>query len=227
MLTGFIPTRHGIEWNTDLPLSRPVYPNVPTLFEVAKRAGYTTGMAAGKSKFSTLNKPGTIDWVFAPDTSTMEDAGVVEHALEIIRDHQPQVMFVHLPSCDNVGHAKGWGTPEQLEAVAGADKGIGQILAAYDDLHLLDHTFVIVSSDHGGTGLNHGPDDPRSKFIPWIASGPGIQKGFDLTRYPKLDIHTEDTFATTCWLLAIPQTLGEDGKPDHADSPANRGIDAR
>src|SRR5262245_52214053 len=37
MLTGVVPRRHEIEWNKDLPLSEPVYPKVPTLFEIAHK----------------------------------------------------------------------------------------------------------------------------------------------------------------------------------------------
>lgn len=43
MLTGVKPQIHQIEWNHDIPLSSPVYPKVPTLFELAKHAGYSTG----------------------------------------------------------------------------------------------------------------------------------------------------------------------------------------
>src|SRR5437870_4094827 len=39
MLTGVIPRKHEIEWNRDLPLSQPIYPAFPTLFEIAKTAG--------------------------------------------------------------------------------------------------------------------------------------------------------------------------------------------
>ena len=90
MMTGLTPRHHGIEWNSDLPLTRPIYPNGQTLFEVAKRAGYTTAMAAGKSKFKTLDKPNTIDWAFIPKTSKTEDQDVADHAIEIIKRISPR-----------------------------------------------------------------------------------------------------------------------------------------
>ena len=40
-----------VPWNRDLPLRETVYSHVPTLFELAKKAGYTTAIVAGKSKF--------------------------------------------------------------------------------------------------------------------------------------------------------------------------------
>ena len=57
MLTGVTPEVHAILWNSDLPFSQPVYPAVPTLFELAKRGNYTTGLAAGKHKFEVFDKP--------------------------------------------------------------------------------------------------------------------------------------------------------------------------
>ena len=213
MLTGVTPERHGITWNSDLKFAEPVYPNAATLFQVAKKAGYTTAMAAGKSKFAILNRPGTIDWVSIAPTVTSEDEEVTAHAVEMIRDHQPQVLFIHLPSADGVGHAIGWGTPDQIAAVERADACIGQVLAALDEQKLTGSTFILLTADHGGAGRNHGPDDPRSRHIPWIANGPGIRKNLDLTTSAALTINTEDTFATVCALLAIPHAKGIDGKP--------------
>src|SRR5687768_7936296 len=66
MLTGVTPRRHGIEWNRDLPLFRPVYPAHPTLFELAHKAGFTTAIATGKSKFATIIKPKMLTWQSIP-----------------------------------------------------------------------------------------------------------------------------------------------------------------
>jgi len=63
---------------------------------------------------------------------------------------------------------------------------------------------VILSADHGGAGRTHGPEDPRSRTIPWIIAGPGIRRNFDLTRIADLNVETTDTFATACALLNIP-----------------------
>jgi hypothetical protein len=212
MLTGVTPEVHAIMWNADLPLSRPVYPAAPTLFQVAKRAGYKTAIAAGKSKFEILAKPGTIDYAFITSAEKCESPEVAAHALAILRDHQPDVMFVHLPSVDNVGHAKGWGSPEQIKAIEQADDLVGQIVATLDELKLSDQTLLIVTSDHGGAGRTHGPDDPRSRTIPWIARGPGVRRGFDLTRLPDLDVETYDTFATACTVIGIPIERHINGK---------------
>ncbi len=214
MLTGVTPVKHEIQWNRDLPLDHPLYPSYPTLFQLAKRAGYTTALVAGKSKFVALAVPGSLDWQFIPEVGAKcEDPQVADAAVRIIQEHQPQVLFIHFPTVDNVGHADGWATDQQLAAIAQADACIGRVLQALEQQHLLDSTFLLITADHGGAGRTHGPDDPRSRHIPWIAAGPGIRRNLDLTTYENLTIDTEDTFATACWLLAIPVPRPVDGKP--------------
>jgi arylsulfatase A-like enzyme len=204
MLTGVTPEVHAILWNSDLPFSQPVYPAVPTLFELAKRGNYTTGLAAGKHKFEVFDKPGALDWKYIADTSTTDDADVATHAAQIITEHSPNLMFVHLPATDNVGHAKGWGSPEQLQAVAEADRCIGLVLDAEAQAKVLDSTVIILTADHGGAGRTHGPEDARSRTIPWIISGPGVRKGLDLTLLGHdYDVQTFDTFATACAMLGL------------------------
>lgn len=212
LLTGVEPVAHGIMWNGDLPLAEPVYPRVPTLFELAKRAGYSTGAVTGKSKFAILNKPGTIDFSYWPDEAKSDDADVVKHALLVLRSHQPEVFFVHFPGVDNAGHKFGWGTAEQLAAVATADRAVGQLVDALGEMKLLDDTLIIVTADHGGAGRSHGSDDFRSRHIPWIAVGPGVRKNYDLTMNRELVVETYDAFATIAAMLDIAVTPKRQGK---------------
>src|SRR5262249_25460780 len=148
MLTGVPPEVHGVMWNADLPLERAVYPASATIFELAHACGYTTAMAAGKSKFSVLVKPGTIDWVSVPTSSTTEDPAVASNAANILRQHQPNLLFVHFATVDTVGHARGWGSPEQVRAIEDADKLVGGLLDELDELKLRESTFVLLTADH-------------------------------------------------------------------------------
>ncbi len=213
MVTGVVPYKHGIEWNRDLPLSEPVYSRVPTVMETATRAGYVTAMIAGKSKFSTLNKPGTIQHVYVPTGEKGNNEDVVTEAVKIIEAHKPELLFLHFPDVDAVGHAKGWGSREQLAQIERTDTQLAQIFSALDRAGIRGSTVVILSADHGGAGLGHGADDPRSRHIPWIATGPSVRKFFDLTQIAALEVRTEDTGATALWLLGLPLPPYLDGKP--------------
>jgi predicted AlkP superfamily pyrophosphatase or phosphodiesterase len=219
MLTGVVPEEHGVHFNGDAPPPEAKgVPRVPTLFTLAHDAGYTTALAAGKSKFSAFDSPtssgaGSVDWRWLPTTSKCEDEDVAVAAIAILREHRPDVMFVHFAIVDSVGHAKGWGGEEQLQAVAGADTCLGKLLDVTRELGLADSTLVIVSADHGGAGRTHGADDARSRTIPWIAVGPGVRKNYDLTRLGRdHDVQTYDTFATAAAVLGIPVTRKVDGK---------------
>ncbi|MCR6656334.1 MAG: ectonucleotide pyrophosphatase/phosphodiesterase [Opitutus sp.] len=217
MVTGVKPDKHGIVWNWDLKVAEPIYPRVPTVMEMATKAGYSTAMIAGKSKFSFLNKPGTITYASVPEPGKGDgNEVVVENARRIVLEHKPDFAFVHFPDVDSKGHALGWGRPEQLAKIEETDAQLGRVLAAYDEAGILSSTVVIISADHGGAGLSHGADDPRSRHIPWIISGPGVRRGADLTQQASLEVNTEDSAATICWLLGLRQQPYFDGKPVYA-----------
>lgn len=212
MLTGVEPNTHGILWNGELPFSEPVYPRVPTLFELAKKAGYSTGAVTGKSKFAVLNKPGSIDFAYKPDDAKTDDADVTTHATQMIRSDRPEVMFVHFPGVDSAGHQFGWGSEEQIAAVALVDRCIGSVVQTLAEQQMLDQTLIILTADHGGSGRTHGADDFRSRYIPWIVTGPGIRKNHDLTNNRDLVVEVYDTFNTVCTMLGIKPTRRTNGK---------------
>jgi predicted AlkP superfamily pyrophosphatase or phosphodiesterase len=210
MLTGVSPQKHGVTWNDHV---EQAYPESPTLFEVAKQAGLTTALATGKTKFVVFDKPGTLDWKYLPRGEPILDAFVAQQAARMVREHKPQVLFVHLAGVDAVGHARGWGSPEQLAWLGEADKAVGVVLVAVKEAGLLDSTLVIVTADHGGAGVEHGPNDNRSAHVPWIAAGPGVRQNMDLTRYPDLAVNITDTFATACAALGVKPKVAVEGKP--------------
>jgi predicted AlkP superfamily pyrophosphatase or phosphodiesterase len=210
MLTGASSEKHGITWNNYIEES---YSNVPTLFDVAREAGYTTAMVSGKMKFIVFARPGTLDYSYLPPDEPVSDLLVASQADGLLREHQPQVMFVHLPGVDTAGHDFGWGTTQQVAAIEEADKAVGMILDALSDVKLTDSTLVILTADHGGAAKGHEINDPRSHFIPWIASGPGLNENFDLTLQNNLRVHIEDTYATACAVLGIDPGGACTGKP--------------
>lgn len=227
MLTGVTPEKHEIHFNGDPGPTDRTSPAWPTLFEVAHRAGLTTALAAGKSKFSVLAAPGTVDFASIPPRGrTAPDSAVAMAAVRWIVEHRPDVLFVHLPSLDWVGHASGWGSSAQVAATASPDRALGFLLRALSQTGLSDSTLVIVSADHGGAGRTHGGLDPRSRLIPWIASGPGVRGNHDLASEPALSVRTEDTFATACAWMGLVPPRPVDGRAVseifETDTPATR-----
>lgn len=213
MLTAVAPPKHGITWNTDLP--EVAYPRRPTVLEMATRAGYVTAMVAGKSKFAALDKPGTISHVFIPSAanSAVDNENVIARAEKMISDFKPNLLFVHFADVDAAGHDHGWGSPEQIAAIEKTDAALGRIFTAVTRAGLRASTLIILSADHGGAGSTHGADDPRSRHIPWIVVGPGVKRGYDLTQIRELEVRTEDSAATICYVLGLARPAYFDGRP--------------
>lgn len=204
MLTGMIPEKHGILWG--LPYIG--WPGItgPTLFSVAHAKGLSTGMVFGKQKMNYLILPASVDQLFGQDAHDLE---IKEQAVEMIQTEMPDVLFIHFPDTDRVGHAYGWMSPNQFEAVTYVDGLIGEIVAALDTGGYLDNTLLIITADHGGHGLRHGDDSPEDRTIPWLAVGPGVPPGLILYT----PIRTMDTAATVLYALDLPIPENWDGQP--------------
>lgn len=212
MLTGLTPAKHHITWNDDRK-EGPVTRAVPTLFELAKKSGYTTAMVVSKRKLCTIARTSVVD-CRTPEKGAQEDAtAIAGQSATLLKDRQPQVMFVHFSDPDTVGHALGWGSPEQVVAADRADQGVGILMAALRELGLREQTLVIVTADHGGSGRSHGDKFPFSRYIPWIAAGPGVRENYDLTQEPQPVVHVEDVFATALYFLGIAIPPDTDSKP--------------
>jgi len=138
MLTGVEPSAHGItfdEYRETFELTR------PTVFALAHSAGKRTLMVVGKTKLRQLAATGTLDsFVLA----TRGDADVVNEAITLIPAGF-DLLFVHLPQTDQIGHASGWMSAEYLEQLRQTDEAVGRLVSL-----LPLETTVIVTSDHGG-----------------------------------------------------------------------------
>ncbi|MEW5959153.1 MAG: ectonucleotide pyrophosphatase/phosphodiesterase [Chloroflexota bacterium] len=204
MLTGMIPQKHGIEWG--LPYIGWPGMKGPSLFSEAHAAGLRTAMVFGKEKLNYLVLPNSVDQLFG---NNAHDEEVKDHAVEFIKAGMPNVLFIHFPDTDRVGHAYGWMSENQLWAITFADGMIGEIVAALERGGYLNNTLLIVTADHGGHGFSHGDDYPEDRTIPWLAAGPGVAAGVTLTSH----INTYDTAATALYALGLPVPENWDGRP--------------
>ena len=90
-----------------------------------------------------------------------------------------------------------------LDAIAGADRAVGRVLAA-----LPAGTTVIVTADHGGHDFNHGTTQPADMLIPWVVAGPRVA-----VRTLTTKVVTTDTAATAAWVLGLSLPGGATGRP--------------
>lgn len=204
MLSGMGPDKHGITWNELDPEAGKI--KGPTLFSVAHEAGLSSIMVVGKPKLDHIVLPDSVEAFYQPGYT---DRQVVNQALDIIDTGLPDILFIHLPDVDTAGHLTGWMGLGQLLAINLTDGLIGKIVGALKDKGLLENTLLIITADHGGSGLTHGTDSPEDSTIPWLAVGPGVPAGVTI----KQEIITYDTAATILYALGLPIPEIWDGRP--------------
>jgi predicted AlkP superfamily pyrophosphatase or phosphodiesterase len=188
MLSGYLPSVHKVTWDDYLPSKGKI--TVPTVFTLARAAGKRSVMVAGKSKFNHFQDTGFVDTYVL---TLRGDDDVANQAIVQVSAGF-DLMFVHFPDVDLMGHSKGWMSADYLAKVKTADAAIGRLIEA-----LPDETTVILSADHGGHGLVHGTTATTDTTIPWIIAGPTIKAGVVLTS----KVSTMDTAATVVRVLSL------------------------
>ncbi len=204
MLSGMLPAKHGIQFG--LPYIGWPGMNGPTIFSVAHNAGLSTGMVFGKQKLGYIALENSVDKLFSADA---HDPEVKTHAIEVIEEGLPNVLFIHFPDTDRVGHAYGWMSENQLYSVNFVDGLIGEVVDTLDREGYLETTLLIITADHGGHGFGHGDDAQEDRTIPWLAVGPEVNTNAKITQ----QINTYDTAATAAHALNLPIPEYWDGKP--------------
>jgi len=212
MLTGVPPEMHGVTWNSEKPEKGPL--KVETAFSAAKRDGLRTAMVVGKPKLRLLDKPGTLD----ADVLEKGDAKAVARAArKILRQQEPDLLFVHFAQPDAAGHDWGWGdemagtapSPKYVKALETCDRALATLVRELKRSGRWGNTLLILTADHGGMGQDHGGSDPQETTIPWIAAGGLVSARGEI----KVPVKTEDTAATALSALGVPIPSGWTGKP--------------
>ena len=202
MLTGLCPDKHGVDWNDYRPNKG--YANGTDIFDLAHAAGLRTVMVVGKEKLRQITEPESTDvYEFIND----RDLVIAARVAELI----PQgfdLMFVHFPTPDWMGHEYGWLSPEQYSVLFRADEALQTILNALEGAGIRDDTLIIVTADHGGHETTHGTRRLEDMTIPWIIAGPGVKHMVLST-----DVNTTDTAATVAWALGLSIQPDWDGRP--------------
>ena len=102
--------------------------------------------------------PGLVDSVvadlggFGPRDNLIpvqRDRFAVATAVRIVKDHQPNLLVIHLVETDYAQHATGPRSIETLQALARIDAHVGAIVRAVDEAGILRETTFVITGDHG------------------------------------------------------------------------------
>lgn len=188
MIMGAKPETHGITSNDWKPGDTPAF---PTIFGVCRAAHPDADLAAVYEwgGFGNLFKRTDVTfyrnaksgfWQLYVGRRSHADA-TIQTAVRRIGENRPLLSFVHLDLVDHAGHEFGYDSDVYDLAVAMADTHVGQVMRAVRDAGMSDKTVFFVVSDHGGKGQSHGGMTDEETTVPWMAAGPGIAVGREIT----------------------------------------------
>jgi len=223
IFTGLYPAQHGIRDN----ISRALAPEVPTLAEAFKAAGFRTsafvssivlsaqsGLGRGFDEFSDRFELGADAADEARFLDILEKRGDVAtgEAVVWLDAHAADRTFTwvhlydpHLPYEPPEPYASRYADRPYDGEVAWSDELIGRLDAALSRSGIRDQTLVVLTSDHGeGLGDHHEPVHGFFVYestlrVPLIMRGPGIVPG---TRIPVV-ARSVDLFPTVLELMGV------------------------
>ncbi|NEW05067.1 sulfatase-like hydrolase/transferase [Paenibacillus sp. SYP-B3998] len=209
LLHGVTPDRHRSHTYIKEEQHYPKDSATPSLFSLIKKASPGSKMASFVSwkpiLTGIIEDDSDIHKYAAPD-----DELVPAIVTYIHENPDLKLLFVQLDDVDYAGHRHGYGSAEYLTSISKADQQIGAITVAIREAGLLDDSLIIVTTDHGGGGVddfNHGSDHEKDMTIFWGCRGPGVHADADLS-----GLSIMDTAAVTLRALGLPPLANADAK---------------
>ncbi|NQX69406.1 alkaline phosphatase family protein [Paenibacillus alba] len=212
LLHGVRPEKHESHMYIQKEKTYPRDSSTPSLFHMLSSAKPDSRMASfvcwAPIQTGIIEELDVMDKCQAPDDELVPAIAAYLRATPDLK-----LMFVQLDDVDAAGHRHGYGSAEYLQAISHADGQIGEICQALREANMLEDSLLIVTTDHGGGGLdafNHGSDHPKDMTVFWGCTGPGISAHADLS-----GLSIMDTAAVALHALGLPFPQDWDAKlPD-------------
>jgi hypothetical protein len=200
MFTGVWPDKHNVLDNSFNGYRKAQYPD------------FITRAESLKPELSTFT---TLDWtplntylIDRPDVKLQQnganqqvtDRQSTDAALDVLKNHNPDLMMVYLHDVDATGHGLGSDSPDYIDAIRRVDAKFGELTAAVKarSTYRNEQWLIVAATDHGQTGFGHGGDQHTSRQGWILAAGPGIPKT------PKREWRQVDIMPTVYHHLGLP-----------------------
>jgi predicted AlkP superfamily pyrophosphatase or phosphodiesterase len=184
MFKGVGPEAHGyIDWDTRNPAfevtSTDEKGNFPSFFSIYRAAfperemGYLYQWEGMKYIFD-------MDDFDYSEQFPVSDSGcdaMRDAAVTYILDKRPSLAVFVWDYPDHIGHSIGWYSDEYMNGLNHIDSIIEDVVNSCIEAEIIDNTFFVITSDHGGHGKTHGQAVMTDLETPFFLLGKGIIPG--------------------------------------------------
>ncbi|MEX0170116.1 alkaline phosphatase family protein [Streptomyces sp. LMG1-1-1.1] len=212
--TGVWPDKHGVKDNTFTGKNYGRYPGfLARLNQVRPELSLFAAVDWPELDIHGTVTPGADAKLVYDNNYAVNDLVITDITEDVLRNQNPDVLFVYFGESDEIGHAYGAASPKYTDAIDVQDGYLGRLVAAIKarPSYSTERWTVIVATDHGHTdGGGHGGSsiEERRTFV--LAQGPGIAAGAR-----PIDTRLVDVAPTVFQQLGIvpAPAWGLDGKP--------------
>lgn len=180
---------------------------VPSLFEICRKYGISTGASAYfwmgqlfnkriQKDTISVNINDNIQYNYFYSSENEKDTVIFEMGMKIITRYKPCFFVIHPMEVDMAGHRFGALSQKYAQCIKNTDELIEEVMSEFD----LKNSFVIILSDHGHRDNGgHGGNSQYEIEVPVIFAGNIVKGGV----YNEI-ISLEDIGPTVCMLLGMP-----------------------
>jgi predicted AlkP superfamily pyrophosphatase or phosphodiesterase len=208
MLTGVWRAKHGVRDNHFEGANYRQYPHFFRRLKQARPQAFTASVV----HWAPINTRIVADADVV--VASHHDSRVAEEAARLLRERDPDAVFVHFDDVDAAGHLRGFhpNVAPYRQAIERTDAHVGRLLEAVRGRRTYEREdwLILVATDHGGSARGHGRNVPEHRTIFLIVSGPAaVRARID----PAPNVVDVAATALTHVGVAIDRAWDLDGKP--------------
>ncbi len=214
ILMGAGPEQHGVTSNAWLvtehtlePMARDEDGYFPSVFSVIRKnlPGAEIGIFFDWPELADIFNNKYLNRLAV--TKNAEETFVL--SIPYILEKKPRLVFLYIGHPDEVGHDKGYASPEFYRSLDEVDAKIGELIAALKAAGVYDQVHLLIVADHGGVEKGHGGETMLEVEVPWIIRGPGVVRGTTISQ----PVNIYDTASTVLYLFRLAQPSAWTGRP--------------
>ncbi len=199
MLTGVTPEKHGKTNDLIESTATPDHQQYPSIFRYL-RDKYPEAELTSFNNWTAINN-GIVEHNLDVNMYAGDDSSLADQMSKYFEENDSLFTFVQFDNVDHAGHAHGYQSDAYYQELRTVDGYIGQVYDALEAQGYLEDTLLILLTDHGGIGTNHGGNTQQELNCTYIAKGKSVTPGEFAG-----EITTASLSSVVCAALGVPQS---------------------